>query len=191
MENLDLRGKTCPVPVIETKRFIDSKPVEEIEILVDNPTASENVQRFLTSCGFTVQCKEINGEYRIHGAKGASETKMTRAGSKVLVFIDGQTMGRGNDELGAVLMKSFLYTLKEIEPAPWRIIFVNTGVKLVAEDALFINILKDLENIGVEILACGTCLDYFYLKDKIGVGRISNMFEIVSSFTEASNIIKP
>lgn len=191
MERIDLRGKTCPIPVVETKRLIDSRPVEEIEILVDNATSSENVQRFLISCGFAVHCKETNGEYLIHGQKGSSEIKSPEAGRKVLAFIDGETMGRGNDELGTILMKSFLYTLNEMKPAPWRIIFINTGVKLVSEDSPMINILKDLENTGVEIISCGTCVDYFRLKDKIGVGRVSNMFEIVSSLVEASNIIKP
>lgn len=191
MDNLDLRGKTCPVPVIETKRLIDSKPVKEIKVIVDNSTASENVQRFLASNGFAVQCKEAGGEYHIHGIKESGETGASEEGRKVLVFIDGETMGRGNDELGAILMKAFLSTLKEIKPAPWRIIFVNSGVKLVAQDAPLVPILKDLERTGVEILSCGTCLDYFKLKEKTGAGRISNMFEIISSMIEASNIIKP
>jgi selenium metabolism protein YedF len=191
MERIDLRGKTCPIPVIETKRLIDSKPVDEIEVLVDNTTSSENVQRFLTSSGFTIHCKEINDEYLIHGQKGSSVIKSPETGRKVLAFIDGETMGRGSDELGTVLIKSFLFTLNEITPAPWRIIFINAGVKLVSEDSPMLNILKDLEKTGVEIISCGTCIDYYRLKEKIGVGRVSNMFEIVSSLIEASNIIKP
>ncbi len=191
MDKLDLRGKTCPVPVIETKRLVDSKPVKEIEIIVDNSTASENVQRFLASNGFTVQCKEAGGEYHIHGTKGSSETRSAGQDRKVVVVVDGETMGRGNDELGAILMKAFLSTLKEIKPAPWRIIFLNAGVKLAAQNTPLVPMLKDLEGAGVEILCCGTCLDYFGLKEKIGAGRISNMFEIVSSMVEASIIIKP
>jgi selenium metabolism protein YedF len=191
MDNLDLRGKTCPVPVIETKRLIDSKPVKEIEVIVDSSAASENVQRFLSSNGFTVQCKEAGSEYHIHGTKGSSETRSAGQDGKVVVVVDGETMGRGNDELGAILMKAFLSTLKEIKPEPWRIIFLNAGVKLAAQDAPFVPILKDLEAAGVEILCCGTCLDYFGLKEKTGAGRISNMFEIISAMIEASTIIKP
>jgi selenium metabolism protein YedF len=191
MDKLDLRGKTCPVPVIETKRLIDSKPVEEIEVLVDDSTASENVQRFLTSGGFAVQCKEAGGEYCIHGTKKPGEVKSEEKTGKVLAYVSSETMGIGNDELGAILMRSFLNTLKEIKPLPWRVIFVNAGVKLACEDSPVLNVLKDLEGIGIEILACGTCLDYFKLKERLRAGRTSNMFEIVSSLVEASNVIKP
>ncbi|OPY74509.1 MAG: SirA-like protein [Syntrophorhabdus sp. PtaU1.Bin058] len=191
MEKLDLRGKTCPVPVIETKKLIDSKSVEEIEVLVDNSTASENVQRFLTSGGFAVQCKEAGGEYCIHGTKKAGEVKSQEQTGKVLAFVNSETMGIGNDELGAILMRSFLNTLKEIKPLPWRVIFVNAGVKLACEDSPVLNVLKDLEGIGIEILACGTCLDYFKLKERLHAGRTSNMFEIISSMVEATNVIKP
>ena len=70
-------------------------------------------------------------------------------------------------------------------------IFINSGVKLVASDSEYLNILKDIEGLGIEIIACGTCLDYYHLKEKIGVGRVSNMFEIVTSFNEATNVIRP
>jgi selenium metabolism protein YedF len=110
---------------------------------------------------------------------------------KVLVFIDGETIGKGNDELGRILMRSFLYTLKDLETRPWRIIFIYTGVKLAAEGSEYLDILKEIESLGVEILSCGTCLDYFNLKDRLKAGRISNMNEIVSSFIGATNVIKP
>jgi selenium metabolism protein YedF len=148
MELLDLKGRCCPLPVIETKKLLESRNIE-----VKTPFATHD--------------------------------------KRILVFIDGETMGRGNDELGRILMKSFLYTLKELKPKPWRIIFINTGVKLVAEGSEYLNILKEIENLNVEILSCGTCLDYFHLKDKIKTGKASNMYDIVSSFIEATNVIKP
>jgi selenium metabolism protein YedF len=109
---------------------------------------------------------------------------------KLLVYIDGETMGKGNDELGKVLVRAFLNTLKELETKPWRLIFINTGVKLVSRESEYIGILKEIKDSGVEILSCGTCLDFFNLKEKIGVGRISNMFEILSSFSESTHVIR-
>jgi selenium metabolism protein YedF len=88
-------------------------------------------------------------------------------------------------------MGAFLKTLKELEPKPWRLVLINTGVKLISRESEYIDILKEIEDSGIEIISCGTCLDYFKLKGKIGVGRISNMFEILSSFNEATNVIRP
>ena len=100
-------------------------------------------------------------------------------------------MGRGNEELGKILMRTFLNTIKELEVCPWKMVFINSGVKLVASDSEYLNILKDIQGLGIEIIACGTCLDYYHLKEKIGVGRIGNMFEIMTSFNEATNVIRP
>ena len=107
------------------------------------------------------------------------------------MLIDGATVGRGDDLLGAVLMKSFLHTLKEIEPRPWRLIFINAGVKLAAEGSDLLNVLKELEDLGVEILSCGTCLDFFTLKEKLIAGRVTNMYDIVTSLVSATNVIRP
>ena len=190
VERLDLRGQSCPVPVIETKRLIESREVDEIEIIVDNATSCENVRRFLASAGFSVDSREKEGDFVVFGTCGGKEAKETPAEKKLVIFADSDTVGRGSDELGSVLMRSFLYTLKDIQPTPWRIIFMNAGVRLVTEDSPSIEVLRELEIAGAEILACGTCLDYFHLKDKVRAGRISNMYEILSSLAEATNIIK-
>jgi selenium metabolism protein YedF len=191
MEQLDLKGKTCPVPVIETKNLLESKLVPAIEVTVDDPIASENVRRFLASKGYSTSVAEENGIYRIEGTLGDEELAARPQALRSLVYIDGEFMGRGSDELGKILMRAFLNTVKELEVRPWRMVFINSGVKLVAADSEYLNILKDIEVLGIEIIACGTCLDYFHLKDKIGVGRISNMFEIMTSFNEATNVIRP
>jgi selenium metabolism protein YedF len=190
MERLDLRGQSCPVPVIETKRLIESQEVNEVEIIVDNTTSCENVRRFLAFAGFSVDTREREGDYVVFGTCASKETKETPSGKKVVVFVDSETVGRGSDELGSVLMRSFLFTLKEIRPTPWRIIFMNAGVRLVTEGSPSIEVLRELETAGAEILACGTCLDYFHLKEKVRAGRISNMYEILSSLAEATSAIK-
>jgi selenium metabolism protein YedF len=123
-------------------------------------------------------------------AEGA-EAISAQTGKKVVVLVDGATVGRGDDLLGAVLMKSFLHTLKEIEPRPWRLIFINAGVKLAAEGSDLLSVLSELESLGIEILSCGTCLDFFKLKEKLHEGKVTNMYDIVSSLVAATNVIRP
>lgn len=179
------------MPVVETKKALEDKSVQGMEILVDNPASHENVSRFLMSKGFSVSTIEDGGLYRIQAAiQGVNDSK-GHEGKKTLVYIDGMTMGRGDEELGKVLMTGCLKTLKELSPLPWRVIFINSGVKLVSRESQHIDVLKELAEKGVEILCCGTCLDYYGLKEKIGAGRVSNMYEILSSLSEASNVVRP
>ena len=191
MKTIDCTGKTCPLPVIETKKALEEGHMDALAIIVDNPTSLENVMRFLQSQGFSVSVMEENKKHRIEATKGQSDEEIDKSENKLLVFIDGETVGRGSEELGQILMRSFLITLKELNPLPWRIIFINGGVKLAADESPFLDPLSNLLTLGVEILCCGTCLDYYKLKEKLKVGRISNMFEITSSFLEATNVIKP
>lgn len=191
MKTIDCSGKSCPLPVIETKKALEESPLNALAVIVDNPISRENVMRFLQSQGFTVTVMEEAGKHRIEAARSGVAEQSAAAEKKVLVFIDGETVGRGSEELGSILMRSFLITLKELNPLPWRIIFINSGVKLAVEESPYLEPLNALATIGIEILCCGTCLDYYKLKEKLKVGRISNMFEIASSFTEATNIIKP
>jgi len=192
MKTIDCCGKTCPLPVIETKNALEKEGINEIAVLVDNDVSRENVMRFLQSQGFSVSVMEENNVHRIEASRsGREEEKTVTTTQKLLVFIDGETIGRGSEELGAILMKSFLLTLKELNPLPWRIIFINSGVRLAVEDSQFIAALHELAALGTDILSCGMCLDYYGIRDRLAAGRVSNMFEIASSFLEATNVIKP
>jgi selenium metabolism protein YedF len=192
MKTIDCCGMTCPLPVIETKNALEKETLHELCVVVDNLVSSENVMRFLQSKGFTVTVMNVDGTYHIEGTRTADGTESILSNvKKPLVFIDGETVGRGSEELGAILMRSFLYTLKELNPLPWRIVFINSGVKLAVEGSSYLTILGELIDMGSEIISCGTCLDYYQVKDKLAVGRISNMYEIASSFLEATNVIKP
>jgi len=191
MEYLDLRNMTCPMPVIETKKLLESRDITEIQVTIDNPASCENVKRFLDSRGFVTVTAQEGNDYRVKGVQHKDVNCFPGEARKLLVYIDGETMGRGNEELGNVLMGAFLKTLKELEIRPWRLIFINTGVKLASRESGYMDTLKEIENSGIEILSCGTCVDYFHLKDKIGIGRVSNMFEILSSFNEATHVIRP
>jgi selenium metabolism protein YedF len=179
---------------METKQFLDNNDVTEMEIVVDGQTAAENVSRFLGSRGFSASKeRDENGDnYLLRAARLKEHGEVVeKVEKKALVFINGETLGRGDDGLGRILILSFLHTLKELEVPPWRVIFINGGVKLVAEGSEALTALKEITDLGADILACGTCLDYFHLKDKVKVGRISNMYEIASSFLEATHVIKP
>ena len=88
-------------------------------------------------------------------------------------------------------MKSFVVTLKELKPLPWRIIFMNGGVRMAADGSEVLPYLQELENLGVEVLSCGTCLDFFHLKEKVRVGRVSNMYEIINSLADSTSVLKP
>ena len=193
MEYIDLKGMSCPFPVIETKKLVESREVLELNVLVDNGAPRENVTRYLESEGYCVSVESDQADTAVLRAtkvEGAESISVQTA-KKVVVLIDGATVGRGDDLLGAVLMKSFLHTLKEISPRPWRLIFINAGVKLAAEGSDLLNVLNELESLGIEILSCGTCLDFFRLKEKLIAGKVTNMYEIVSSLVAATNVIRP
>ena len=192
MNILDLRGLTCPAPVMETKKLLDEKRVDEIEVLLCDDMAVENVTRFLTSQGFSVELEKTGEDRVLRGKRTADAGTQTYApAAKLLVYINAASIGRSDDELGRVLMSAFLNTLKGLGTVPWRIVLINGGVTLAAEGADFTGPLKALEGLGVEILACGTCVDFYHLKEKLAVGRISNMHEIASSFLDATNVISP
>jgi len=191
MKIIDCCGKTCPLPVIETKKALEEKDLQEITVLVDNPVSCENVMRFLESQGFSVTTIEESGKHHIEGTRGQPDEYVVGSDRKLLIFIDGETVGRGSEELGQILMRSFLMTLKELTPLPWRIVFINSGVKLAVESSPYLNTLADLQALGVEVLSCGTCLDYYNIKNSLKAGRVSNMYEIETSFVEATNVIKP
>lgn len=188
---LDCRGKSCPVPVLETKKLLDEGAPEELKVAVDNEAARENVGRFLESRGYRVAVEPQGETTFLVASREKAETGPATDRKKVVAFIDAETLGRGDEQLGSILMKSFIFTLKELNPLPWRIIFINSGVKLASADSELLPQLRELENLGVEILSCGTCLDFFHLKERLGSGRVSNMYEILSSLTEATNVLKP
>jgi selenium metabolism protein YedF len=192
MKRIDVRGKSCPVPVIETRNLIESGNFDEVEVLVDNPTSKENVTRFLESRGYCVAVEEADGFISVRASGDPSaRAAVSPATNKTVVFVDGETLGRGDPELGAILMKSFLHTLKELNPLPRSIIFINAGVNLAVEGSNYLGVLGELENLGIEITSCGTCLDFYRLKEKLAVGRVTNMYDIVTSLSEATAVLKP
>ena len=177
---------------MDTKKLIEEQKADEVKVGVDNETSRENVRRFLESRGFRVAVEQQGNDFFLTASRlteGAPHPE--GEARKIMAFIDAETVGKGDDRLGAILMKSFLTTLKELKPLPWRIAFLNGGVKLASLGSEVLSYLRELENLGVEILLCGTCVDFYQIKDRLGVGRTSNMYEIVSSLADSTSVLKP
>lgn len=190
---LDAKGLACPKPVINTKKKLDSIEQGVLEVTVDNEIAKENILKLAKSMNLEANvlktekdsiCIEI-----IKGENVIIEEKSQESLADTCIFINSDKMGTGNDELGQVLIKGYIYTLTESKPYPKSILFVNSGIKLTTENEATVENLKILQDAGVEILSCGTCLDYYGLKEELKVGTVTNMYTIVESMNNSSKTI--
>ena len=194
-KEIDARGLACPRPVILTKNELDNTKEGIITTIVDNEVAKDNVSKLANSMGYEFKVNQSEDkEYYIHIYKGetsADEVKIEKSNLKdMTIAISSDTMGQGNEELGKILMKSFIFTVSETAPYPSTLVFYNEGVRLTCEDSPVLDDLKRLEDQGVEIISCGTCLDYLNLKEKLKIGSISNMYTIYESLRDpATNLI--
>lgn len=201
MITVNAMGDNCPIPVIKTKKAMQEiTGPETIEVLVDNEIAVQNVTKMASSSGGSVTSeklgeKEFKVTIQMNGAVAAqAETEAVctpdRKGDTIVV-IASDKMGSGNDELGKVLIKGFIFAVTQLEELPKAMIFYNGGATLTAEGSDSLEDLKSLEAQGVEILTCGTCLNYYGLTDKLEVGSVTNMYAIVEKMAEAGKIIRP
>ena len=197
-EIIDVRGFPCPRPVISTKKALDEMQEGTITVVVDNLESKENVFRFAQSQGCQIEIDERGGSFYLEITKGHStytkEEVVAGEGSKKaispdVVCISSDQFGTGDDRLGEILMKAFLNTLWDYESLPIKILFLNSGVTLTIEGSEVLEALDLLQKEGVEILSCGTCLDYYGIKDKLCVGRVTNMYETVVSLMTADKVI--
>jgi len=197
MKLIDARGKTCPQPVILTKNEVDLGE-NEIVTIVDNETAKLNVIKFGTKLNFECKEEEKSDGIYITLTKGAlcdSSEKEEEVTLKIKEHLNkgfvfgSDILGKGSDELGKMLMKGFIYTITETKPYPNFMVFLNGGVKLTTEGSDSIEDLKKLENAGVKIVSCGTCLDYYNLKSKLLVGQVTNMYDIVETIMNSDNTV--
>ncbi|CCO24635.1 sulfurtransferase-like selenium metabolism protein YedF [Maridesulfovibrio hydrothermalis] len=199
---LDCQGLPCPQPVIKCKNAIESNNPSKIKVIVDNEAAKENVSRFMTTKGYEVTVKEKGSLFTVKGKKSGEEVQeceecaimsdeeLAKVSSKTLVFLNSEFLGNGDDELGAKLMFNFIATLSELEGSLWRIIMLNSAVKLATEGNPCLEKLKELEAAGVSILVCGTCLEHFNILDKKEAGETTNMLDVVTSLQLATKVIK-
>lgn len=191
---VDARGEACPKPVIMTKKELDKVGEGVVTTIVDNEVAKDNVSKLANSLGFEYNVDEVSDrEFHITITKGeaAVDTDVPKSDDfkDLTVAFASDTMGKGSEELGKILIKSFVYTLTEATPYPSTLIFYNGGVHLTCEGSEVLEDLKKLEEEGVEIISCGTCLDFFGIKDKLQVGEISNMYTIYEKLRNPMNTI--
>ncbi len=192
---VDARGLACPQPVIQTRKAMER--AEQIVTLVDNETALTNVSRMAEKAGWQVDVIPEGDEYRIELNKGAAVPvseplpvgKAEVVSGPLVLVVPADIMGRGEAELGNILVRAFFHTLTEVEPRPQKIVFFNAGVKLVCEGSQVLDDLRGLESQGIELLACGTCLNYFELTDKLAVGQVSNMYDIAETLLAAGRVV--
>ena len=184
-------GDNCPIPVIKTKKAKAALTgPETIEVLVDNEIAG--------SGGKVTSEKLGDAEFKVtiemEGAPAADEAEavcVPDARDNTVVVVSSDRMGSGNDELGKVLIKGFIFAVTQLDTLPKTMLFYNGGATLTTEDSDSLEDLKSLEAQGVEIMTCGTCLDYYGLKDKLAVGTVTNMYSIVETMAKAGRIVRP
>ncbi|MGQ9510156.1 MAG: sulfurtransferase-like selenium metabolism protein YedF [Thermodesulfobacteriota bacterium] len=193
MKKIDCRGMACPQPVLTAKKTMEEMEEGEFILIVDNPSARDNVERFAQSQGATVKVEQKGNDFYLYIEKKeeAKATEMLHKEEKVVVYINSNLMGIGEEALGAMLMRSFLHVLSDMERIPSTIIFINSGVWLTTEGSPVLEDLQNLSKKGVAILSCGTCIDFYKLKEKLRVGVISNMYDIAKNLFEADRLIRP
>jgi len=196
VEHIDCKGLACPGPVIRVKKTLEGKSAgESFSIELDSEASVENVIRFAQNSGAGVQVqKEANGVVRMIITTSGKETgKGTgkQENSPPVVVITGETIGNGDDRLGHILMEGFISALVDQERIPDKILFMNAGVKLAIQGSPVLETLAALVDKGCEVLVCGTCLDFFAVKEKLSIGVVSNMFEIQRAMLEASSVVRP
>ena len=200
---IDCKGMACPLPVVNAKKAAEELSTGDVlTVLVDNEIAVQNLTRLAEHKGFGVSAqKKGEKEYAVimqiagAAASAAAEEEVVCAVDTrrkgMLVVLSGNVMGTGDPKLGTSLMKAFVFALTKQDQLPDTILCYNTGAYLTCEGADTLEDLKLLESEGVTVLTCGTCLDFYGLKEKLAVGGVTNMYDIVERMENAAQIIKP
>ena len=203
-QTLDFMGKACPIPVVETKKaLVGLKPEDVLEVLVDNNIAVQNLSKMAAQKKLDFSSEKKNEQLYQVTLTLTSETQLDNSATDLIscspnpgdgpaiVVLSSDKMGEGDEKLGHILIKGFLYALTQLEVLPKTVLMYNNGVKLAVEGSESLADLKLLETQGVEVLSCGTCLNHYQLTEKLGVGAITNMYTIVERLSQAGKVIKP
>ena len=204
---VDAMGDQCPIPVIKTKKAL--KEITEttlVEVHVDNEIAVQNLSKMAKQKNLEYKCEKLEEQHYIIKIKAESEGVSIQQKapaendkeicypdrkSNTVVVLSNNQMGNGSEELGQILMKGFIFALTELDELPSTVLLYNSGVKLSTEGSNSIEDLKTLQAQGVEILSCGTCLNYYDLTEKLQVGDVTNMYFILEKMAQADKIIRP
>lgn len=193
---VDARGLNCPIPLIKTKKALEKVAKGNVLTIVDNNIAKENITKLIKSMNYDYNVVEENGEFYIDINKDFENIDMETIVDEItsaydsVVLVSSNKFGEGDSDLGDILIKGYFYALSEMDTFPKSIIFLNSGVLLTADDSKILKDLKVMESKGVEILSCGTCVDFYGLKNKLAVGGLSNMYTIVELMNNCKKLIK-
>lgn len=184
-------GEVCPKPVIMTKKALKEIESGVVEVSVDNQTSKENVEKMAKEMGHTFETKEEGNVFVITITKAGEKQENSSEEENIVISIGSDKMGEGEDELGKILIKGFIYALTEAETLPKTVLLYNKGVLLASTFEDTVKDLKVLEERGVEILSCGTCANFYHVQDQIKVGTLTNMYTILERQMKATKVIKP
>ena len=189
---IDCKGLQCPLPVVKTKKYFDSIENGEATIIVDNLVAKNNIVKLAQGSGNECTVEEKEGLYFITITKEMCKVvnEKIKENKKFTLLVSTDKLGSGDDKLGEMLMKSYIFALSEADTIPNDLLFINGGVNLTIETSPVLDSLKKLIERGTNILVCGACLDFYNIKDKLSLGEISNMYTIVELMNNADKTIK-
>lgn len=184
-------GEVCPKPVIMTKKALKEIESGVVEVSVDNITSKENVEKMAKEMGHTFETREEGNVFVITITKSGEKQENSSKEENIVISIGSDKMGEGEDELGKILIKGFIYALTEAETLPKTVLLYNKGVLLASTFEDTVKDLKVLEERGVEILSCGTCANFYHVQEQIKVGTLTNMYTILERQMKAAKVIKP
>jgi selenium metabolism protein YedF len=204
MRIVDTKGHLCPVPLIETRKALKETVVGgSFAVITDNQTSLDNLSRFLKDNNADFQVSENDGVWTLTITKTVEGNSPAKAEDfcqtpvahfekgNFIIVISSDKMGEGDDVLGHLLIVNFIKAVKDLDRLPEKIVFYNSGVKLVTAYSPVIEHLKDLEKMGVELLCCATCVNHFSLQSVVSAGTLSNMYAIAEVMSTSGNIVKP
>jgi selenium metabolism protein YedF len=190
MNTIDVRDLPCPEPVVRTKKAMENSADGKLTVILNSTESNENVQRFAKSQGCSVKAAEQNGVFTLEICKVQQSTEKSAAGGATVMLISSDQLGTGDEALGQLLIASFINTLPEASLKPSKILFINRGVMLTTEGSRVLDSLLQLEKAGVQIFSCGTCLNHYQLKEKLKVGKVTNMYDTVDSLMAAEKVVR-
>jgi len=202
VKTLDMRGQPCPMPVVSARKALAEPGTTGVVVLVDNAAATQNLEKMARGTGHAFSCEQDGDTYKVGIAKGASAIEFTREPASPataarekdssrgpVVLITADSMGRGSDELGQLLVKGFVFSLAQLTPPPEAVIFLNSGARLTAQGSSAVGDLKQLEENGAGVYTCGTCANYYKTVETLAVGSIVDMMAITNLLASASAVI--
>jgi selenium metabolism protein YedF len=204
MRIVDTKGQLCPAPLIAAKRALKETQVgESFIVLTDNQTSFNNLSRYLKDNNTDFLVSETGGVWTLTITRKTVDFPKTRVEDyctpsvahfekgNFIIVVTSDKMGEGDDQLGLLLMSNFIKAIKDLDRLPQKMVFYNKGVTIVTNSSPVIEHLRDLEKMGVELLLCSTCVNYYKLEELVGAGILSNMFTIAEVMASAGSIIRP